>query len=148
MKCKEWIKGFISAVEKMQIDHTEKKYVYLEQALKEDIIYGFWGPPEYKMQTIKGESVDKDASDDIYCFFVKEFSSIVGVRLFANFQLNKSWNKMLRDSTLDWNEDIVSCFELLFMKGTAIQKKNRMKSVETLVNSAEYLKIKQYMETN
>ena len=142
MKQNEWIENFIIEIVLMKKNHETKDYKYVGDYTA--ALYSYEFPPEYKMSLLSGERIIVDASDDIYCFLVRQFRKMTGLNPPINFQISRIWQEILRKKTIGWSDSIVELFINVFKKGTSIEKKDRYKSVLELIDDDNMKQLLEY----
>lgn len=133
----DWIENFIIEILLMVKSHKRKEYRYIGDTSL--ALYSNIFPPEYKIKILNNEEIIADASDDIYCFLIKQFYKITGINPPINFQMSRLWKEIIIIKTDNWNKKRSEAFMNIFQKGTYLDKEKRFHNIDELLNDKDFL---------
>ncbi len=95
-------------------------------------------PPEYRRAGSRQEQIKETPAGDVYSLMTYIFSLVTDQKIPINFQLGKRWKPLMEKACLGWDETKKQALFRLFYKGTKINEKDRIQSIQSLTESEEY----------
>lgn len=95
-------------------------------------------PPEYRRAGLQQEPISITPAGDVYSLMTYIFSLITQEKVPVNFQLGKKWKRPLEKACLGWDEAKKQALFKLFYNGTKINEKDRIHSIQDLMETEEY----------
>lgn len=95
-------------------------------------------PPEYRRAGMQQEQITETPAGDVYSLMTYLYSLITNEKIPVNFQLGKRWKPLMEKACLGWDETKKQALFRLFYNATKINEKDRIQSIQDLMESEEY----------